>query len=159
MLTCPVCGHEVSPTDNFCPNCGASLAKLQGETTKSIALVEESLAIEDLGAEDVQALEALPEGYGMLLQLRAGRVGERYLLKEDVTTAGRSTKSDIFLDDVTVSRRHARFSRHDGQIWIRDEGSLNGTYVNHVNIDSEVPLHTGDVVQIGKFRMVFFEAA
>jgi pSer/pThr/pTyr-binding forkhead associated (FHA) protein len=134
------------------------LAKASGDTTSLVAALPETFAYEDLGADDVAAIDELPAGSGMLLAIRGDQVGARYLINQDVTTAGRHPKCDIFLDDFTVSRRHARFLRHDGRIWIVDEGSLNGTYVNQNVIESEVELQRGDSVQIGKFRMVFFEA-
>ena len=82
--------------------------------------------------------------------------GARYLIDADVTTAGRHPRCDIFLDDITVSRHHARFQRRDGLVWVSDENSLNGTYVNRALIDEPVALRRGDEVQIGKFRMIFF---
>ena len=81
--------------------------------------------------------------------------GARFLLDSDVTTAGRHPDSDIFLDDVTVSRKHAVFRRTESGFVMRDVGSLNGTYVNRELVD-EVTLTTGDEVQIGKFRLVFY---
>ena len=80
------------------------------------------------------------------------------MLDAAVTTAGRHPESDIFLDDVTVSRRHAEFRKTDDGFAVRDVGSLNGTYVNRERID-EIDLAPGDEVQIGKFRLVFFTGA
>ncbi len=89
---------------------------------------------------------------------RAGpNIGARYLLGENVVTAGRHPESDIFLDDITVSRRHVEISPKDGGYSVRDLGSLNGTYVNRERID-EVPLAPGDEVQIGKFKLVYLVA-
>ncbi len=85
---------------------------------------------------------------------RGPNAGSRFLLDHDITTAGRHRDSDIFLDDVTVSRRHAEFYRHGDRFTVRDVGSLNGTYVNQERIE-EAPLNGGDEVQIGKFRLVF----
>jgi len=81
--------------------------------------------------------------------------GARFLLDADRTTAGRRPESDIFLDDVTVSRKHAEFVRREGQFLVRDVGSLNGTYVARQRIEGEVVLQAGDEVQIGKYRLVF----
>lgn len=87
---------------------------------------------------------------------RGPNSGSRFLLDGDLTTAGRHPQSDIFLDDVTVSRRHVEFRRNpDGTFKVADVGSLNGTYVNRERID-EVPLSNGDEVQIGKYRLVFY---
>jgi pSer/pThr/pTyr-binding forkhead associated (FHA) protein len=156
MLRCPACGHEVTEGGHFCPHCGASLAKLSGDTTRVIPAVSEEFQFDELSADDICALEALPAGVGMLIVPHGTHAGARYLLDADVVTAGRHPRCDIFLDDITVSRQHARFVREDGRIWLRDENSLNGTYVNGDLIDGPVALRRGDEVQIGKFRMVFF---
>lgn len=97
-----------------------------------------------------------PAGAGMLVVKRGPNAGARFLLDRPTTTAGRHPESDIFLDDVTVSRRHAEFRRQDGSFEVVDVGSLNGTYVNREPRNSEV-LSSGDEVQIGKFRLVFIE--
>lgn len=156
MMQCPACGHELSEAVNFCPHCGASLAKMSGDTTRVIPPVVEEFHIDDLAPDDAAAIEALPSGSALMLVLRGGQAGARYLIDADVVTAGRHPRCDIFLDDITVSRHHARFTRRGGQVWISDENSLNGTYVNKTLIDGEVALRRGDEVQIGKFRMVFF---
>lgn len=97
----------------------------------------------------------LPSGSALLVVKRGPNAGSRFLLDQETTSAGRHPESDIFLDDVTVSRRHAEFRRgSDGRFEVVDVGSLNGTYVNREPRDSEV-LSTGDEVQIGKFRLVF----
>ena len=156
MLTCPACGHEVTEASNFCPHCGASLAKVSGDTTRVFPSVSDDIQFEDLSADDRAAIEALPEGSALLLVPRGTNAGARYLIDADVTTAGRHPRCDIFLDDITVSRHHARFTRRDGAVWVNDENSLNGTYVNRELIEEETPLRRGDEVQIGKFRMIFF---
>lgn len=97
-----------------------------------------------------------PAGASMLVVKRGPNAGARFLLDRPTTTAGRHPESDIFLDDVTVSRRHAEFRRQDGSFEVVDVGSLNGTYVNREPRNSEV-LSSGDEVQIGKFRLVFIE--
>ena len=94
----------------------------------------------------------------MLVVKRGPNAGSRFLLDKDVTTTGRHPESDIFLDDVTVSRRHAEFLRQDGEFVVRDVGSLNGTYLNRERID-DAKLANGDEVQIGKFRLVFLTGA
>lgn len=95
-----------------------------------------------------------PPGVGMLIVKRGPNAGARFLLDQSTTSAGRHPDSDIFLDDVTVSRRHAEFRLDDGKYVVVDVGSLNGTYVNREPRNSEV-LSSGDEVQIGKFRLVF----
>ena len=106
------------------------------------------------GESLTSGVEGLPVGSALLVVKRGPNAGSRFLLDQASTSAGRHPDSDIFLDDVTVSRRHAEF-RHGAQGWsVRDVGSLNGTYVNRVRVDDQ-QLHGGDEVQIGKFRFVF----
>jgi pSer/pThr/pTyr-binding forkhead associated (FHA) protein len=97
----------------------------------------------------------LRPGTALLVVLRGPNTGARFLLDDDSVTSGRHPDSDIFLDDVTVSRKHASFTRVDGRFVVRDVGSLNGTYLNREIIDEAV-LTTGDEVQIGKYRLVFY---
>jgi pSer/pThr/pTyr-binding forkhead associated (FHA) protein len=106
----------------------------------------------DTGAGRVSG--SLPPGTALLAVRRGPNAGARFLLDHDVTTSGRHPDSDIFLDDVTVSRRHAEFHRESGIFTVRDVGSLNGTYVNRERVESAT-LSNGDEVQIGKFRLVF----
>jgi pSer/pThr/pTyr-binding forkhead associated (FHA) protein len=108
-----------------------------------------------LSPEDQRAVEALPPGSALLIVERGPNSGARFLLDADRTTAGRAADSDIFLDDVTVSRRHAEFSRVGNGFRVVDIGSLNGTYVNRRRIESAV-LRSGDEVQIGKYRLVYY---
>ena len=104
--------------------------------------------------EGTRIAESLPPGSALLVVRRGPNAGSRFLLDTDVTTAGRHPESDIFLDDVTVSRRHAEFRREAGAFVVRDVGSLNGTYVNRERVESAT-LANGDEVQVGKFRLVF----
>ena len=97
---------------------------------------------------------SLPPGMALLVVRRGPNAGARFLLDHDVTTSGRHPDSDIFLDDVTVSRRHAEFHRTSTGFTVRDVGSLNGTYVNRERVES-ASLNNADEVQIGKFRLVF----
>jgi pSer/pThr/pTyr-binding forkhead associated (FHA) protein len=96
----------------------------------------------------------LPPGMALLVVRRGPNAGARFLLDHEVTTSGRHPDSDIFLDDVTVSRRHAEFHRDGSTFTVRDVGSLNGTYVNRERVESAT-LNNGDEVQIGKFRLVY----
>ncbi len=107
-----------------------------------------------LSSAEVAAVNALPPTSALLVMQRGPSAGARFLLDAERTSAGRSTEADIFLDDVTVSRKHAEFVREGQQFRVRDVGSLNGTYVNRNRID-QVVLRAGDEVQIGKFRMTF----
>ena len=109
-----------------------------------------------LSPEELAAVESLPAGSALLIAQSGPNSGARFLLNTPEIVAGRHVKAGIFLDDVTVSRRHAYFlCNDDGSFVVRDSGSLNGTYVNRERID-EAPLTTGDEVQIGKFRLVFY---
>ncbi len=108
-----------------------------------------------ISAEDQEAITALPPGSALLIVRRGPNAGARFLLDTNVTTAGRHPDADIFLDDVTVSRRHAQFLRDGAEFSVRDLGSLNGTYLNGERLDSSA-LTDGDEVQIGKFRLTFF---
>ncbi|ALE77438.1 hypothetical protein Ae406Ps2_0943c [Pseudonocardia sp. Ae406_Ps2] len=102
----------------------------------------------------VSGVDGLPAGSALLVVRRGPNAGSRFLLDVPTTSAGRHPDSDIFLDDVTVSRRHAEFRRDAGEFVVVDVGSLNGTYVNREPVDTAV-LANGDEVQIGKFRLVF----
>jgi pSer/pThr/pTyr-binding forkhead associated (FHA) protein len=102
----------------------------------------------------VSGVEGLPSGSALLVVKRGPNAGSRFLLDQPTTSAGRHPDSDIFLDDVTVSRRHAEFRLEGAEFQVVDVGSLNGTYVNREPVDSAV-LANGDEVQIGKFRLVF----
>ncbi|RNI22806.1 FHA domain-containing protein [Flexivirga caeni] len=110
-----------------------------------------------LSATDQATIDALRPGTALLLALRGANAGARFLLDDAEVSVGRHPSSDIFLDDVTVSRRHAVFRRTDAGYAVTDVGSLNGTYVNGALVDSQ-DLRTGDEVMVGKFRLVFYGA-
>jgi hypothetical protein len=127
-------------------------------STLHLNAINEVLEGTEAGASE-EALQgrvagSLPPGMALLVVRRGPNAGARFLLEHDVTTSGRHPDSDIFLDDVTVSRRHAEFHRGSGGFTVRDVGSLNGTYVNRERVESAT-LSSGDEVQIGKFRLVF----
>ena len=152
-MNCTQCGHEAPDDANFCPSCGAALVhEEQGERH------EDTTAGIDVGALDphheIGELPLLGPGMGMLVVVRGPNAGSRYLLDREATTVGRHPDSDIFLDDVTVSRRHAELMRTDSGVHVRDLGSLNGSYVNGERVD-ERTLATGDEVQIGRFKLLF----
>ncbi|MEU7021835.1 FHA domain-containing protein [Streptomyces sp. NPDC046203] len=168
MPVCTRCGHRNTVDSRFCSHCGAPLragavAERASETTSTISISgleaydsEVTGQIPALSPEALAAVEALPTGAALLIVRRGPNSGSRFLLDGELTTAGRHPQSDIFLDDVTVSRRHVEFRRQpDGTFKVSDVGSLNGTYVNREPIDSVV-LSNGDEVQIGKYRLVFF---
>jgi pSer/pThr/pTyr-binding forkhead associated (FHA) protein len=150
---CNKCGHKNPAGSNFCSSCGAPLAHHAGEDT-TITLIPSDAGLDSPDDEVSVAVDDLPEGTGMLLVKRGPNVGSRYVLDADVTRAGRHPDSELFLDDITVSRRHAEFVRQGAGYVLRDTGSLNGTYVNRERIEEAV-LANGDEVQIGKFKLVF----
>lgn len=112
--------------------------------------------VTDLSIDEREAVEALPSGAALLVVRRGPDLGARFLLDQDLTVAGRHPAVDIFLDDVTVSRRHAEFRRSGTVFSVVDLGSLNGTYCDGVRIEDEVTLADGVEVQVGKFRFTFF---
>jgi pSer/pThr/pTyr-binding forkhead associated (FHA) protein len=157
---CAQCGHQNAADSRFCTRCGAALASgggpAAGDQTTTISLT--GLDVPDEASDDLSAdllLESLPAGNALLVVQRGPNAGSRFLLDKDLTTVGRHPDSDIFLDDVTVSRRHAEFSREGEGFVVRDVGSLNGTYLNRERIESAT-LGSGDEVQVGKFRLLFF---
>jgi hypothetical protein len=164
---CTQCGQQNPDDSRFCARCGAPMNPSGGssdlgvETTSTISLSALEGALDGEGAapaepasEESGPLEGLPPGSALLVVKRGPNAGSRFLLDADVTTAGRHPESDIFLDDVTVSRRHAEFVRDGDGFQVRDVGSLNGTYLNRGRIDAAA-LSGGDEVQIGKYRLVF----
>ncbi|MBW8825477.1 MAG: zinc-ribbon and FHA domain-containing protein [Acidobacteria bacterium] len=154
-IFCGQCGHGNPSSANFCSSCGAPLEVRGEDHTISLSPVEDSTGDVD---EINVTLDDLPAGIGMLVVKRGPGSGSRFLLDEPVTTAGRHPDSHIFLDDVTVSRRHAEVVRADDAYRVRDVGSLNGTYVNRERIDHEIVLANGDEVQIGRFKLVFLRS-
>ena len=109
-----------------------------------------------LSVDERDAIQALPSGAALLVVRRGANQGARFLLDQDVTVAGRHPAVDIFLDDVTVSRRHAEFLRNGTSFAVKDLGSLNGTYCNGERIQGSTPLTDGIEVQVGKYRLTFF---
>lgn len=149
---CRVCGHRNDGSANFCSACGNTLDhELDDETTGMQTLADLGEADSDLAA----TLGDVPGGTSLLVVTRGPNAGERFTLDGELLRAGRHPDSDIFLDDVTVSRRHVEIVRDGGYGFaVRDAGSLNGTYLNRVRIEQAV-LNDGDELQIGKFRLVF----
>ena len=127
------------PTLSFGDDFSAQLAALEGSVS----------------TEEREAISALPSGSALLVVRRGPNAGARFLLDANVTTVGRHPDADIFLDDVTVSRRHSEFLREGSAFQIKDLGSLNGTYLDGNRIDI-APLDEGSEVQIGKFRLTFY---
>ena len=167
MPFCTACGKQNPDDARFCSQCGTRLA-VEAAPAAPVAGAEESTATINIGigekvdtsdrqlnAIDAAAVDALPLGHALLVVQRGPGAGSRFLLDADVVSAGRHPESEIFLDDVTVSRKHAEFNRVGDTFTVSDVGSLNGTYVNRDRID-RIQLTDGDEVQIGKYRLVFF---
>jgi pSer/pThr/pTyr-binding forkhead associated (FHA) protein len=148
-MVCPNCRHQNPPDAHFCSNCGTPL---QEDTTLSLNPMELETEAEGETALPQRDLE---QGQAILLVQRGPVAGSKFLIDKDVTTAGRNPQSDIFLDDVTVSRKHARFRREGNRFFVHDDGSLNGTYVNRQRVE-DTELANGDELQIGKFKLVFY---
>lgn len=143
MAECSACGAPLDERASVCPECGAS----RGDQTAEFGPV---------AAEEAAAVSGAGPTESPVLVVRKGpQPGERFYLDRPVITVGRDPESDIFLNDMTVSRSHAVFEVVDDAVKVRDSGSLNGTYVNGVCCDAAV-LTDGDIVQIGTFQMVFF---
>jgi pSer/pThr/pTyr-binding forkhead associated (FHA) protein len=149
---CTRCGHPNRDDARFCAECGAPL---QADATLSLTPVE---AEDELHDEFPFPHDELEPGQALLLVKRGPNAGSTFLLEGGSTAVGRGTDSAVFLDDITVSRVHAVLERRDDRSWfVRDVGSLNGTYVNGEQVD-ETKLASGDEVQIGKFKLTFFAA-
>lgn len=134
---------------------GGSSDEVESTATFSSDLLAESGPF--LDSEEQKAIEALPAGSALLIVQRGPNEGSRFLLDQDVTTVGRHPNADIFLDDVTVSRRHAEFHRNGNSFKVKDLASLNGTYYEGVRIEAAI-LEDGSEVQIGKFRLTFYSS-
>ena len=144
-IYCPECGFQSPEAATYCSRCGALLGR---ETVDETTL--------SLGPEEIEAASLADniDGPALVVRSGGGRAGESFEAIGDRALIGRSPECDVFLDDVTVSRRHAELTR-DGKVFtIRDLGSLNGTFVNRRRIESSV-LEDDDEVQIGKYRMTF----
>jgi pSer/pThr/pTyr-binding forkhead associated (FHA) protein len=148
---CTRCGYSNPEDARFCARCGNPL---EADTTVSLMPVEG----EDEAAEDFPfPHDQLEPGQALLLVKRGPNAGSTFLLQKDVATCGRDPSSDVFLDDVTVSRKHAEIHRREDGFFVRDVGSLNGTYVNGDSVE-ETKLTSGDEVQVGRFKLEFFSA-
>jgi hypothetical protein len=154
MAQCPKCGFENSEDSNFCGHCGSRLVPADpSDTTISYAPSDqEELELDRLRGEAARSSDLV------LIRAGGGREGETFPMDADVMTIGRSPQCDIFLDDVTVSRHHARVVRDPNGYLVEDLNSLNGTYVNRKRIERH-RLSDGDELQIGKFKLAFLAAS
>jgi hypothetical protein len=148
---CPECGFQNQEAANFCTKCGAALVPEEaGETTMTFApdeqTAEHALALDELGIT----------GPALVVRSGGGRAGETFHPMGERTTIGRSPDCDVFLDDVTVSRKHAVLVTGEGSFQVEDLGSLNGTFLNRKRIE-KAPVEDGDELQIGKYRLTFLQ--
>ena len=142
-IYCPECGFQSPEAASYCSRCGALLLRESvGETTLS------------LGPDEIDGPPETSVGPALVVRSGGGRAGESFESIGAKALIGRSPECDVFLDDVTVSRRHAELFLEGGAYTIRDLGSLNGTFVNKHRIESTV-LEDDDEVQIGKYRLTF----
>jgi pSer/pThr/pTyr-binding forkhead associated (FHA) protein/ribosomal protein L40E len=150
---CPECGFQNPEAANYCSKCGSLLVREEADEatmafTPEHAEEEGQAELEDFGIK----------GPALVVRSGGGRAGETFVLDQERTTVGRSPECDIFLDDVTVSRRHAVVAREGGDhLEIEDLGSLNGTFLNRKRIESSAQLADGDELQIGKYRLTFLQ--
>jgi hypothetical protein len=178
MPYCTSCGRQNPDDARFCAQCGTRLLTADGGAAPVTEPTGESTATIQIGqigqvgagadrvetsdralnAVDAAAVDALPAGHALLVVQKGPGAGSRFLLDSDVVNAGRHPESEIFLDDVTVSRQHAVFRRDGDSFTVADAGSLNGTYVNRDRIET-VRLKDSDEVQVGKYRLVFFSGS
>jgi pSer/pThr/pTyr-binding forkhead associated (FHA) protein len=150
VVYCPECGFQNLESANYCSKCGALLVREDGGAETTQTYTPDEMADEDGPLDEIAA-----EGPALVVRSGGGRAGEHFIPQNERTTIGRSPDNDIFLDDVTVSRKHAVLLQAEGEFRIEDLGSLNGTFVNRKRIDAPARLQTGDEVQIGKYRLSF----
>jgi len=152
-ITCPQCGATNDDAANFCSNCGSPLGERHhggAEPSTATYRIDETGELVPVDVDDVVA----HEGAALVIRAGGGRVGESFPLGGDRMTIGRRPDSDVFLDDVTVSRDHALLVRRGHDYYLDDLGSLNGTYVNRHRIDSH-RLEDGDELQVGKYKLTY----
>ena len=150
VVYCPECGFQNPEAANYCSKCGALLVVDEAGTETT-----QTYTPEENGDENGPLDEIAAEGPALVVRSGGGRAGEHFIPQGERTTIGRSPDNDIFLDDVTVSRKHAVLAQDGNQFLIEDLGSLNGTFVNRRRIESPMRLESGDEVQIGKYRLSY----
>jgi pSer/pThr/pTyr-binding forkhead associated (FHA) protein len=160
-MDCDRCGARNAEGSNYCATCGNALGSVGEKATDSLppdeasklARAAETAEAEAASGERIEAIiDRLEPGTALLVAIHGSNRGARFLLDRETTTVGRHPDSDIFLDDVTVSRRHVEFRRKEDGLRVADLGSTNGTFVNSRRAE-EARLGTGDEVQIGKFKL------
>jgi hypothetical protein len=150
---CPECGHQNTEGGKYCSKCGALLPE---DDVSNQSTIKYKLDTEEKESETSRVDDVVKEGVSLVVRSGGGRAGEMFSPSGEQSSIGRSPGSDFFLDDITVSRNHALLLRkHDG-FYIQDQGSLNGTYVNRVRVETQ-KLFDGDQLQIGKYKLTFIE--
>ena len=152
---CNQCGHRNPPDSSFCSSCGSALDMLDDRTI-TLSAVDPLQDAPGSSDDLVIPIGELSKESGVLIVRAGNQAGSRFELSSDITRLGRHPDSEISLDDITVSRRHADVQRTAEGYFVADCGSLNGTYVNQERVE-RAQLRHGDELQIGKFRLVFFE--
>lgn len=150
-MRCEHCGHRNGGDANFCSSCGTALEH-HADVTETLAAITGHPPNDGHGA---LAPGEVPVGLGALLVIRGPNAGSQYVLTAEITEAGRHPESEIFLDDITVSRRHAEIRKSGSTYSVADVGSLNGTYLNSERVEVG-DLTDRDEIQIGRFRLLFF---
>lgn len=149
-MYCTRCGQRNPDDASYCSQCGSSLHPVE-EATVAYTIEQEP------GEEGAISLETLRANQALLVVKGGPAAGSTYLVDQDAVRAGRHPDSELFLNDITVSRRHCEIQREGGRFVVKDVGSLNGTYVNRQRVDA-ADLSSGDEIQIGKFKIVFYTA-
>ena len=155
FLFCNQCGHRNPPGANFCSSCGAPLDVGRDDRTITFRAVDPGQDATGSHDDLIVNLRDLPPDVGVLLVRSGPQAGLRVRLDQPVTRLGRHPESDVYLDDITVSRRHVEVERRGSGYVVRDVSSLNGTYLNQERIEGDAPIQNGDELQVGKFRLVF----
>lgn len=154
-MFCTSCGESLPTDASYCPSCGHEVEHQVGAGAEAPTGAIDLSAIES--DTDLEELPELPAGTGLLVVVHGPNAGSRYLLDRDSTTVGRHPDSHVFLDDVTVSRHHARIDKEDDEFVLHDLGSLNGTYLGGQRVDRR-SLRAADELQVGRYKLLFVGA-
>lgn len=152
-IYCKECGYQNTEEGWYCSKCGARLPEDEGGSESTIRYSPET---DDSEAEAIVISESVDEGVSLVVRSGGDMAGEAFQPAAGKTSIGRHPDSDIFLDDITVSRNHALLTHKSDGYYIQDQGSLNGTYVNHVRVETQ-KLSDGDQLQVGKYKLTFIE--
>jgi len=155
VVQCAQCGHNNPENGLFCSRCGARLQKASCSDDRTVGLPVLEPEEEEEELEIAAPRQPLARGSALLIIKKGPDVGMSFTIDRDRVSIGRHPESDIFLDDITVSRRHAEIQRQGDSFLLTDTGSLNGTYLNRERIES-APLQGGDEIQVGKYKLLFY---